>query len=345
MVQPTLPSELPSPRRSSLLRCVIVGAMLGSTSACLAEIGRMVVDRNTHVAQPQRLYRTAQLKPAHLERLVRDRNIKTVINLRGRPFSDWYPKEAQVTQMLGISQEDVTISANRLPSSGEIRRLVEILEQSEYPIVLHCQQGADRTGLVSVMYQLLFTDADYSTARQQCSPRFAHVPVHTTLAMDDFFEQYEDWLASQGASHTPARFRHWAMEEYCPGPGRARMEVLSSPNAAEVGKPIVFKVRAYNNSRETWSFHAGARTGVHATYTVIDAFGKIAFSGQAGFLDAMVPPGGFIDLELPVPGPKSPGRYILWVDLSQRNVCFTQYGSEPLTHDWEARNPIALRDR
>jgi len=341
----TLTTESPTLKCSSLLRYVVVGVLLGSNLACATEIGRMIASRNSHVAQPQRLYRTAQLKPAQLERLVREHNIKTVINLRGRPFSDWYPQEARVTQMLGISQEDVTISANRLPSTGEIRRLVKILEQSEYPIVIHCQQGADRTGLASVMYQLLLTDADYATALRQCSPRFGHLPVHTARAMDHFYEQYKDWLASQGAKHSPARFRHWAMEEYCPGPGRARMEVLSSPNAAEVGKPIVFTVRAYNTSRESWALHAGSRIGVHATYVVLDAMNKVAYSGQAGFLDATVPPGGFIDLELPVPGPKGPGRYTLWVDLSQRNVSFTQYGSEPLTHDWEARDPAALRGR
>lgn len=334
-----------APKRYSLLRYLIVGAMLGSNLACAAEIGRMIVSRNMHVSQPQRFYRTAQLKPAQLERLVREKNIKTVINLRGRPFSDWYPEEAQVTQRLGISQEDVTISANRMPPTGEIRRLVEILEQSEYPIVIHCQQGADRTGLVAVMYQLLFTDADYATALRQCSPRYGHLPVHTTLAMDSFFDQYENWLESQGAEHSPARFRRWATEEYCPGPGRAHMEVLSSSNSPEVGKPIVFTVRAYNTSRETWTFHSGSRVGVHATYVVIDSTSKVAYTGQAGFLDATVLPGEFIDLQFPVPAPKHPGRHTLWVDLAKRNVSFTQYGSEPLTHDWEARDPTALRSR
>jgi len=340
-----LTPDVPIVKRASLLRCLVVGAMLGSLLACAAEIGRMSIFRNTHVVQLQRFYRTAQLKPAQLERFVREHNIKTVINLRGRPFDDWYPAEAKVTQMLGISQEDVTTSANRLPPTGEIRRLVEILERSEYPIVIHCQQGADRTGLVSVMYQLLLTDAEYASARKQCSPRYGHVPVHTTLAMDEFFDQYENWLSGQGAEHTPARFRQWAMEEYCPGAGRARMEVLGTSATPEVGKPMVFTIRAYNTSRESWPFHSGSRVGVHATYTVIDSAGKVAYTGQAGFLDATIPPGGFIDLDLPIPGPKVSGRYALWVDLSQRNVSFTQYGSEPLTHDWEARDPTALRDR
>ena len=123
------------------------------------------------------------------------------------------------------------------------------------------------------------------------------------------------------------------------------MEILGSTNAPEVGKPLVFTVRAYNTSRESWFFRSGSRVGVHATYSVIDSAGKVAYTGRAGYLDATIPLGGFIDLELPIPGPKVAGRYALWVDLSQRNVSFTQYGSEPLTHDWEARDPTALRVR
>src|SRR3954469_408702 len=112
--------------RAPLARAVAVGLVLGALLACAAEIGRMIVGRNKHVVVPGRVYRTAQLSPAQLEAFVRRYGIRTVVNLRGRPFDDWYPAEMKATQALGISQEDVTTSANRLPSPGEIRRLVEV---------------------------------------------------------------------------------------------------------------------------------------------------------------------------------------------------------------------------
>src|SRR5439155_4655128 len=201
---------------------------------------------NRHVVVPGRVYRSAQLTPAQLERVVRDHDIKTVINLRGRPFSDWYPAEAQTTQALGVSQEDITTSANRLPAPGEVRRLIEIFDRSEHPILMHCQQGADRTGLAATMYLLLYSDAEYADARRQCSPRFGHIPIHTAAAMDEFFDQYEEWLAGRREVHSPAAFRRWATTEYCPGAGRARLELVSGPGDAEVGRPVVFTVRAYN---------------------------------------------------------------------------------------------------
>jgi hypothetical protein len=232
-----------------------------------------------------------------------------------------------------------------LPPTGEVRRLVEIFDHSEYPILIHCQQGADRTGLASAAYLMLHTDADYATARRQCSPRYGHLPVYTATAMDDFFEQYEEWLRSQSAEHSPARFRQWATSEYCPGPGRARLVWQNAANVVATGKPVVFTVRAYNTSREAWQFMAGTRTGVHAEYVVVGDNGRVVHTGMAGFLDATVAIGSFIDLNLPIPAPPSSGHYVVFVDLSQRNVSFTQYGSEPLTHDWDARDPAPVPGR
>jgi protein tyrosine phosphatase (PTP) superfamily phosphohydrolase (DUF442 family) len=306
----------------------------------------MLADRNRHVVIPGRVYRSAQLEPDELEQVVREKNIKTIVNLRGRPAADWYPAEAKATQALGISQEDVTLSANRLPPTDEIRRLVDVLDHSEYPILLHCRQGADRTSLASTAYLLLHTDVDYSTAMQHCSLRFGHAALHTAACIDEFFDLYVQWLKSNGVEHSSARFRHWATKEYCPGAGRADLTWIQAPPAIiEVGKPIVFKVRATNTSRKPWNFTAGTRFGIHAAYIIADSQNAEAYSGKAGFIDATVAPGEHIDLEIPVPATMKAGRYQITVDLAERGASFTQYGSEPLTHDWEARDPTPLRSR
>ncbi|HKB00640.1 MAG TPA: tyrosine-protein phosphatase [Gemmataceae bacterium] len=340
-----MPPANPQPAPRPLWRSVAWGCVLGALLACAAEIGRMIVTRNQHVVVPGRVYRSAQLTPDQLETYVRRHDIRTVINLRGRPFNEWYPAQAQATQALGISQEDVTTSANRLPAPGEVRRLIEIFDRSEHPILLHCQQGADRTGLAAAMYLMLYTDADYATARHQCSPRFGHLRIHTAASMDEFFDQYEEWLTANRETHSPAVLRRWATTEYCPGPGRALLELVSGPGDAEVGKPVLFRVRAYNTSREPWQFRAGTRAGVHAWYVVQRPDGQASAPGYVGFFDRTVAPGGYVDLEIPVEAPAVPGKYRLFVDLSQRNVDFRQYGSEALTHDWDARNPAPPRGR
>ena len=331
--------------RAPLARAVASGLVLGALMACAGEIGRMVVGRNRHVVVPGRVYRTAQLNPAQLDALVRRYGVRTVVNLRGRPFDAWYPDEMRATQALGISQEDVTTSANRLPSPGEIRRLVEVFDRSEHPLLIHCQQGADRTGLAAAMYQLLYTDASYEAARRQCSPRYGHLRLHTAAAMDEFFDRYEAWLAAVGEAHSPAAFRRWATLVYCPGPNRARLELLGPTGPVDVSGPQVFTVRAYNTSPEPWHLRAGSAAGIHAFYIVQGPDGSAAFSERAGFFDRTVPPGGHVDFELPVPALHTRGRYRLYVDLVTRNVAFTQYGSEALIHDWDARDPAPPRGR
>src|SRR5204863_5012641 len=104
------------------------------------------------------------------------KNIRTVINLRGTsqrtPKEEWYIGECRATHDANVSQEDITLSAKRLPAPAEVRRLIDVLDRTEYPILVHCQRGADRTGLVSTAAVLLHTDATLDQARRQLWPRY-----------------------------------------------------------------------------------------------------------------------------------------------------------------------------
>lgn len=299
----------------------------------------MAVLHNQHVVMPGMVYRTAQLKDAELRKIVSQKNIRTIINLRGRPISEWYVPECTTSQSLGISQEDITTSANRLPSPHEIRRLIEVFDRTEYPVLIHCQQGADRTGLASTAWQLLYTDADYATARLQCTPRYGHFRVMTTANMDYFFDQYEAWLGSRSATHSPAFFREWATRHYKPGHALAELELVSAPSEVPLGKPIVMTMKARNLSDQSWEMKAGTLIGVHARYWVYDAANKPVYYGQAGFLNGTVAPGEAVDLQLPLPPIEKAGKYRLLADLSRQNYDFFQFGSEPLVHEWNTTPP------
>ncbi|HJT77301.1 MAG TPA: hypothetical protein VJ739_08870, partial [Gemmataceae bacterium] len=59
---------------------------------------------------------------------------------------------------------------------------------------------------------------------------------------------------------------------------------------------------------------------------------------RAGLFAADVPPGGSIDLTLPLPALPRPGRYHLLVDMMHEQQCaFYQTGSEPLEEELEVR--------
>lgn len=324
-------SEIRKPR--SLGFRILQGLLWGILLAYLGEIGRMIFTHNQHVVLEDRVYRTAQLNPQGLRDFVGEHHISTVINLRGRPISDWYPAETQVSQQLAIGQEDVTLSACRLPAPSEIRRLIHLLDRVEYPVLLHCQQGADRSGLASVIVLLLYSDADYETARRQCSPRYGHFPVFHTKEMDRFFDMYEAWLA--GNPHSPQRFRDWANHHYLPGNAVASLELIPPKRKCRHHPPVAFHVKATNKSREPWHFHeSGQRRGVTLRYVVDGPKGRVC-SSRTGYLSRCVHPGESIEFDLTIPRIAEAGLYRLHADLAQDNFDFAQFGSQPIDFEWD----------
>ncbi|QDU19102.1 tyrosine-protein phosphatase [Urbifossiella limnaea] len=323
------------PRRR-LLR--LAGAAAGLALA--AEAGRVVVWTNRHAVVPGRVYRSAQLSPAGLTDEIAEHGIRTVVNLRGTcPDVPWYLAEARATVATDVNLEDVSLSAKRLPSPSEIRRLVEILDRTEYPILLHCQQGADRTGLAAAAVLLLHSDATLGQARRQLWPRYGHVNAGRTAAIDRFFDFYEAWLAARNEPHSRERFRQWATAEYCPGPYRARLTLIDPAPAYPAARGVPLHVRCENTAIEPWVFRPGSAGGVQLRYSVYTPTGTKLYVGHAGRLAATVAPGESITLVAGLPPLREPGRYVFHADLVDTQVIdlhdadFVQYGSEPLVAD------------
>ena len=214
--------------RSSLAVTFLRGCVAGLALAVGLEALGTLAGRNFHTVIPGAVYRCSQPTPRGLEAIVRAHGIRTVINLRGCCDGfDWYTAECRATHDLDVCQEDVTFSAGRLPPPDELRRLVDVLDHTEPPIVIHCRQGVDRTGLTAAVALLLYTDTGLTEARRQLSFRYSHVSLGRTTAMLRFFDLYAEWLA--GRPHSPDLFRRWATTEYCPGPERGRPAQIVGP--------------------------------------------------------------------------------------------------------------------
>ncbi|QJW97977.1 tyrosine-protein phosphatase [Frigoriglobus tundricola] len=335
--EPDLPHVRPeppaSPRRVSrraLLKLAGGAAALGFGYEAL----RVTTLTNVHAVIPGRVYRTAQLKPEQLRALIAEKQIKTVVNLRGVCSNmPWYLGECRASHAANVNQEDITFSAKRFPAPSEIRRLIDVLDHTAYPIVMHCQRGADRTGLAATVVKLLQTDADLPAARRQLWPRYGHFAVGRTAVLDEFFDYYRGWLAARGERHSPARFRQWVETDYCPGPYRARLSLIgASEFPANRGWAVT--VRAENTSIEPWHFAPGAAGGIRLRYTVAGSAGFV-YRAYCGRFTRTVNPGEHIDLVCGLP-PAPAGHYSLSADLLDSqpiellNSDFVQYGSEPL---------------
>ena len=339
------PRISPTPTRRSLMRSVARGCLLGLGLASAAEAGRVLVGGNFHVVVPGRVYRCAQPSPGRLEHLIRTYGIRTVVNLRGTCLgNDWYHAQARVTAALDVCQEDLCFSAGRLPSVPEVRRLVEVLDRCDTPILMHCQRGADRTVLAAAVAVLLRGESSYEEGRRLLGPRFGHVALGRPVNLDRFFGLYERRLAERKQAHSPDAFRRWLVSDYRPGPCWCEITLLAAPDHVRPREPFACRVRCRNTSGESWRFQAGNNAGMHVNFVVADAEGVKVANGKGGLFDAEVGPGESIDITLPVPGLPGPGRYLLVADMAEEQHCnFFQVGSEPLEWEFEVREEGATR--
>lgn len=303
------------------LRRVIAAVLVVLAVAGGYETLRVFAGSNRHAVVPGRVYRCAQPSGEDLRDVIQETGARTVINLRGTsrhlddPKNAWYKAEVETTHDLNVSQEDITLSARLLPPPNELRRLIEVLDRTEYPVVLHCKQGADRTGLAAGVYLLLHTDATPAQARRQLWPRYGHVSLGPTARIDDFFDLYEAWLAEQGAAHSPEKFRFWAAAVYTPGVAQSQLSFVDAVTTVSAAEAWSVRVKAVNRSTEAWEFKPGNWAGIHLQYVVAGDGLTAAYKGQAGLLRATVPPGGEIVLTLAVPPLRVPGQYTLAAEL------------------------------
>lgn len=329
------PEPTPAPARRVTRRGLLKLAGGAALAGLAAETARVVLLSNEHTVVPGRVYRTAQLKPDRLAAFIADKGVRTVVNLRGVCSNmAWYLDECRVTNAANVNQEDITLSAKRLPAPSEVRRLVEVLDGTAYPLVLHCQRGADRTGLAATAARLLLTGDSLPAARLQLWPRYGHLAVGRTAVIDKFFDYYAAWLAARGAPHAPDRFRQWVGTDYCPGAYRAKLELLG-PTRVAAHRGFALEVRATNTSVEPWDFTPGAAGGFRLRYTLTTAAGTNVRRAYCGQFARLVRPGGSVVLACGLP-PLPPGEYVLNADLLEAqpiellNSEFVQFGSEPL---------------
>lgn len=266
---------------------------------------------NWHPVIPGKVYRSAQLPPAVLPDYVRSYGIRTIVNLRGA-FTDsrWYGPQRRVVDELGITQVDLHLSVFHAPPPEKIRRFIEILETAEYPILIHCRRGADRTGIASTIVLLLQDGISYHDATAQLSLHYGHFGIGKTRHFHEFLRCYEDWLQKTGQEHSAALFRHWAMNIYN-GIHNATITAMRFPHGIRQHRPVTAEITLRSTGWKALQFRPTKAAGVH----IISRWNGLA-SGKpgpeqwAGFLAADVLPDHTMTLRVPI-APMPAGRHQL----------------------------------
>ena len=181
---------------------------------------------NKHRIGPK-AWRAAQPAPHNIAQFKR-LGIKTIVNLRGERMSGSYWLEVAACKRFGIRLENCVMRSRAAPSVEELLAARALFERIEFPMVLHCKSGADRAGLMSVLYMHLVEGQPIEQAAEQLSFKFGHFKQADTGVLDHFIASY---IAAD--RRAPIAFFDWVQNEYDPA------EVLGTFRANGVASRIV----------------------------------------------------------------------------------------------------------
>jgi protein tyrosine/serine phosphatase len=155
------------------------------------------------------MWRANQPSPQRLEELA-GQGFRTILNIRGtQPGVCYYDLEKEACERLGLVMIDMPFGSREAPYVDRIQRAVRIFDEIEYPALIHCKSGADRAGLISVLFCLTRLGLPYDEAIRHLSLKYLHVKAGKTGVLDYFFETYRAYTESN-----PIGFMDWIENVY-----------------------------------------------------------------------------------------------------------------------------------
>ena len=175
--------------------------------------------RNLHQISEE-MYRANQPSPEQIARYAKELGLKTILNLRGNSPKGYYLLEKEACERHGIQLVDFQVFSREIPKPAAVLEAKQLFDSIAYPALMHCKSGADRAGIMSVLYQHFRKGQTIEQALEQLSGKYLHIRSGKTGVLDFFFETYlaegkpkglsfEQWV-EQGydAAALKARFLH-----------------------------------------------------------------------------------------------------------------------------------------
>ena len=165
---------------------------------------------NRHRIADSQVWRSAQPAPHQIAKMARQ-GVKTLVNLRGERICGSYWLAQKACDKHGIRMENFQVRSRAAPSLEELRGARDLFQRIEYPMLMHCKSGADRAGLMSVLFLHAHKGVPIEAAIHQLSLKYGHIRQADTGVLDYFFERYIDYNRQN-----PIGFFDWVETVYDP---------------------------------------------------------------------------------------------------------------------------------
>jgi protein tyrosine/serine phosphatase len=163
---------------------------------------------NFHWIEPGVMARANQPSPQAIERYAQQ-GFKTIVNLRGPSDTGYYVLECEACAAHGVDLVDARMHSREPPKVEQILQAKELFETIKYPALMHCKSGADRAGVMAVLYKHFKMGLPIEEAVEQLDLKYLHVRQGKTGMLDFFFATY---LEETKESRKP--FLQWVLEDY-----------------------------------------------------------------------------------------------------------------------------------
>lgn len=132
---------------------------------------------------------------------------KTILNLRGASPTGYYALEREACERHGLAMIDFRMFSREPPTRESVREAKALFETIQYPALMHCKSGADRAGVMAVLYKHFKMGAPIEDAVEQLELKYLHVKQGKTGMIDFFFETY----LKEGGGKS---FLDWVEQDY-----------------------------------------------------------------------------------------------------------------------------------
>jgi protein tyrosine/serine phosphatase len=313
---------------------------------------------NFYTVVPDKFYRSSQPTVTDIKDWQKKYNIKSILNLRGNKIYEEDPiaiKINEYSKQHNITINSIELKSSRVLSHMELQNIINILDKLPKPLLVHCRNGVDRTGLVSAIAKIL-DNQTVVEAMQEFAWFKGFMPNREAAILTILFQDYQKWLDEHNLISNREYFIEWAKTQYTPYYYSPLIEVVKPIGTLKHNSTNIIQVKVTNISNHVMPFTTVKNIGVHLIWCYYlqqplkgkDKNDEYSYSTQASIKSDHCIDNGFtvvnynllskesLVFDVIIPPIEHKGLYTIEFDLVEKiKFKFSSYGNRVIAADFE----------